>query len=67
MAAAADPCVLVYDVGGSHKMSQTGYESFGIRSQNRVIIEGIDATESTGGDGNFSVDRNFYIVVRKQG
>jgi hypothetical protein len=42
-----------YDVGGSHKMSQTGYESFGIRSQNRVMIEGIDATESTGGDGNY--------------
>ncbi len=26
-----------YDVGGSHKSQQTGYESFGIRRQNRVM------------------------------
>src|SRR2546428_117223 len=26
-----------FDVGGSHKSQQTGYESFGIRNQNRVL------------------------------
>ncbi len=25
-----------FDVGGSHKMQQTGYDSFGIRGQNRI-------------------------------
>jgi hypothetical protein len=40
-----------YDVGGSHKSQQSGYESFGIRSQNRVLSDGVDSTEGTGGTG----------------
>ncbi len=40
-----------YDVGGSHKSQQTGYESFGIRSQNRVLADGVDTTEGEGGTG----------------
>ncbi len=40
-----------YDVGGSHKSQQSGYESFGIRNQNRVLSEGVDSTEGTGGTG----------------
>lgn len=40
-----------YDVGGSHKSQQTGYESFGIRRQNRVLSDGVDTTESTSGTG----------------
>ncbi len=34
-----------FDVGGSHKSQNTGYESFGIRNQNKIIFEGIDLTE----------------------
>ena len=40
-----------YDVGGSHKSQQTGYESFGIRRQNRVLSDGVDTTEGTSGTG----------------
>jgi hypothetical protein len=40
-----------YDVGGSHKSQQVGYESFGIRSQNRVLSDGVDSTEGTGATG----------------
>ena len=40
-----------YDVGGSHKSEQTGYEAFGIRGQARVITEGVDTTEGSGGAG----------------
>ncbi len=43
--------MLGYDVGGSHKSQQSGYESFGIRDQNRVMSEGVDSTEGTGGTG----------------
>jgi carboxypeptidase family protein len=43
-----------YDVGGSHKSQQTGYESFGIRNQNRVLNEGVDTTEGTGGAGFYA-------------
>ena len=38
-----------YDVGGSHKSQQSGYETFGVRRQNRVINEGVNTTEGTGG------------------
>ncbi len=38
--------MLGFDVGGSHKSQQLGYESFGIRGQNRIINEGVDTTES---------------------
>lgn len=40
-----------YDVGGSHKGTQTEYEAFGIRSQNRVVNDGVNTTEGTGEAG----------------
>jgi hypothetical protein len=40
-----------YDVGGSHKSEQTGYEAFGVRGQARVVTEGVDTTEGNGGAG----------------
>ena len=40
-----------FDVGGSHKGQQSGYEVFGIQNQSRVISDGIDHTEGTGGTG----------------
>ncbi|MGE3885494.1 MAG: carboxypeptidase regulatory-like domain-containing protein [Vicinamibacterales bacterium] len=43
--------MLGFDVGGSHKSQQVGYESFGVRNQNRVVTDGIDTTEGTGGAG----------------
>lgn len=43
-----------FDVGGSHKSQQTGYESFGIRNQNRVINDGVDTTEGSGGAGFYA-------------
>ena len=43
-------------------MQQTGYDSFGIRSQNRIILNGIDTTEGTGGAGNY-VDYFMYSEV----
>src|SRR5262245_24517205 len=46
-----------FDVGGSHKSQQTGYESFGIRNQNRVLNDGVDTTEGTGAAGFYA---DFY-------
>ncbi len=43
-----------FDVGGSHKSQQSGYESFGIRSQNRVLNDGVDTTEGSGGAGFYA-------------
>jgi hypothetical protein len=43
-----------FDVGGSHKSQQTGYESFGIRNQNRVLNDGVDTTEGSGGAGFYA-------------
>src|SRR5436309_2473795 len=43
-----------YDVGGSHKSQQSGYESFGIRNQNRVLNDGVDTTEGSGGAGFYA-------------
>ena len=40
-----------FDVGGSHKSQQTGYESFGVRDQNRILADGVDTTEGSGGTG----------------
>ena len=40
-----------FDVGGSHKSQQSGYESFGIQNQARVVSDGIDHTEGVGGTG----------------
>src|SRR5262245_32921966 len=48
-----------YDVGGSHKSQQTGYDAFGIRGQNKMMYEGIDTTEGDSG-GFFYAD--FYAV-----
>ncbi len=40
-----------FDVGGSHKSQQSGYEVFGINSQARVVSDGVDHTEGVGGTG----------------
>ncbi len=40
-----------FDVGGSHKSQQSGYESFGVQNQARVVSEGVDHTEGVGGTG----------------
>jgi hypothetical protein len=40
-----------FDVGGSHKSQQSGYESFGVQNQSRVVTEGVDHTEGVGGTG----------------
>ena len=42
-----------FDVGGSHKSQQSQYETFGVRSQNRVLYEGVNTTEGTGGAGGY--------------
>jgi hypothetical protein len=49
--------MLGFDVGGSHKSQQVGYESFGVRNQNRVMTDGVDTTEGTGGAGFY---QDFY-------
>jgi len=40
-----------FDVGGSHKSQQSGYEVFGVQNQSRVVTEGVDHTEGVGGTG----------------
>jgi hypothetical protein len=40
-----------YDVGGSHKSEQTGYEAFGVRGQARVVTEGVDSGSVSGATG----------------
>ncbi|MBI3402341.1 MAG: carboxypeptidase regulatory-like domain-containing protein [Acidobacteria bacterium] len=40
-----------FDVGGSHKSQQSGYEVFGVQNQSRVISDGVDHTEGVGGTG----------------
>jgi hypothetical protein len=40
-----------FDVGGSHKSEQRGYEAFGLRRQTRIVTEGVDTTEGSGGAG----------------
>ena len=42
-----------FDVGGSHKMQQTGYEAFGIRGQSQEFMDGIDTTSGSSGDMNY--------------
>src|SRR5436309_14694338 len=57
-----------FDVGGSHKSQQTGYESFGIRNQNRVLNDGVDTTEGTGGAGIYAdYFANEEVVVSAAG
>ncbi|HSF19879.1 MAG TPA: carboxypeptidase regulatory-like domain-containing protein [Vicinamibacteria bacterium] len=52
-----------YDVGGSHKSQQSGYETFGRRNQNRIINEGINTTEGTGGAGGYY---DYYAIQEFQ-
>jgi carboxypeptidase family protein len=40
-----------FDVGGSHKSQQSGYEVFGVQNQARTVSDGIDHTEGVGGTG----------------
>ncbi len=42
-----------FDVGGSHKSQQSGYEVFGIQNQSRIVTDGVDHTEGTGGTGYY--------------
>jgi carboxypeptidase family protein len=51
---AAGVRMMGFDVGGSHKSQQSGYESFGVRNQNRVLNQGIDTTEGTGAAGFYA-------------
>jgi hypothetical protein len=39
------------DVGGNRAGTQTGYRAYGLEGQVRVLIEGINTTEGTGGAG----------------
>ena len=39
------------DVGGNRAGTQTGYSAYGFTGQGRVLIEGINTTEGTGGAG----------------
>jgi hypothetical protein len=39
------------DVGGSHKSQQSSYEAFGVVNQARVMTDGVDTTEGSGGAG----------------
>ena len=55
--------MLGVDVGGSHKSQQSGYEAFGIRSQARVLSDGVDSTEGTGGTGFYY---DYYSVEESQ-
>ena len=48
-----------YDVGGSHKSQQTGYDAFGIRGQTKTMFEGIDTTE---GDSGAFFYADYYAV-----
>jgi Carboxypeptidase regulatory-like domain len=43
--------MLGFDVGGSHKSQQSGYEVFGVQNQARTVTDGIDHTEGVGGTG----------------
>ena len=40
-----------FDVGGSHKSQQSGYEASASANQARVVTDGVDTTEGTGGAG----------------
>ena len=48
-----------FDVGGSHKSQQTGYDSFGVRWQNRIVNEGVNTTEGAGASGGYY---DFYAI-----
>jgi hypothetical protein len=42
-----------FDVGGSHKSQQSGYDSFGVRTQNVIRNEGVNNTEGAGWSGGY--------------
>jgi len=50
---AVTPAVMMgrIDVGGNRAGTQTGYTAYGFNGQVRVLIEGINTTEGTGGAG----------------
>ncbi len=50
---AASPAIQMsrIDVGGSTAGTQTGYRSYGISSQNEIVVEGINSTEASGTTG----------------
>jgi outer membrane receptor protein involved in Fe transport len=48
-----------FDVGGSHKSQQVGYDAFGIRGQTKTMFEGIDNTEGDSGEFFYS---DYYAV-----
>ena len=50
---AVTPAVMMsrIDVGGNRAGTQTGYRAYGMDGQVRVLIEGINTTEGTGGAG----------------
>ena len=50
---AASPAIQMsrIDVGGSTAGTQTGYRSYGVNSQNEIMVEGINATEASGSTG----------------
>ena len=48
-----------YDVGGSHKSQQTGYETFGVRGQNVILNDGVNTTEGIGWAGGYY---DFYAI-----
>jgi hypothetical protein len=50
---AVTPAVMVarVDVGGNRAGTQSGYTAYGLNGQVRVLIEGINTTEGTGGAG----------------
>jgi hypothetical protein len=43
-----------FDVGGSRAGTQTGYQAYGRGDQVRVQVDGVNATEDTGGTGYFN-------------
>jgi hypothetical protein len=50
---AQSPGILMkgFDVGGSLKAGQKAYQAYGIGSQHRILSDGVDTTEGTGGAG----------------
>ncbi len=52
-----------YDVGGSHKSQQTGYDTFGVQGQNRIINEGVNTTEGTSAAGGYY---DYYAIQEFQ-
>lgn len=42
-----------YDVGGSHTGTQTGYITYGVDTQNKTLLEGINVTEATNANAGY--------------